>query len=379
MTDAGVVAIARIPLARSTRRLLIVPILLLALAAGAVAGGLLLLPSAAGWALAATAAVPVLAALYLLAVLFTVRLDVEVSTLRLRWIRTDRRYALARGAVTRVPLTGERRAKLRPRFGAFGWGLGAARLRGEEQIQLVRLARSTAVIVVPTESGRIAVAPRSEEQFLEALAAAARVQQRLDQVAARARAIPVARLSEEIHEAPVLEPEQPPRPLTGIERTLLEERLAAERAAALAAAEQERIAAEREAALAAVAASTGGEVVAEPEVEARRRLPRPSRPKLTLPRPRIGALALPGGRLASIALAALPLVAAGAIWGAGQVVDAFPISEARAEQLSVGLTLAGPAASLAAVAARAWFPRLTGLVIVTAACALILVGRSLFS
>lgn len=380
MTDTGVVAIARIPLARSTRRLLIVPILLFALAAASVAGGMLLLPAPGGWALAAAAALPILAALYLVAVVFTVRLDVEVSTLRLRWLGSDRRYALARGAVTRVPLTGERRAKLRPRLGAFGWGLGTARLRGDETIQLVRLARSAAVIVVPTEAGRVAVAPRSEEQFLEALAAAARVQQRLDQVAARARAIPVARLPEEIQEAPAPEPEQPARPLTGIERTLLEERLAAERAAALAAAERERIAAEQAATLAAgTAPGTGGEEAAEPEAAARRRLPRPPRPRLALPRPRMTAPALPGGRLASIALAAFPLAAAAGIWGTGQVADAFPISEARADQLSVALTLAGPAASLAALAARAWFPRLTGLVIVTSACALILVVRSLFT
>ena len=71
--------------------------------------------------------------LYLAVMLLSVRLDVEVATLRLRWMGGERRYTLVRGAVTRVPLHGPEAARLRPRFGALGWGLGKARLRGDEQ------------------------------------------------------------------------------------------------------------------------------------------------------------------------------------------------------------------------------------------------------
>jgi hypothetical protein len=387
MPDEAVVAIARIPLARSMRRLLVVPLLLLGLAAVAAGAGVLLLPAWQSFALLAAAGAGVLLALYIVAVVSTVRLDVEVSTLRLRWIGTDRRYTLARGAVTRVPLAGERAAKLRPRLGAFGWGLGRARLRGEETIQLVRLARSRAVILVPTDAGRVGVAPRSEEQFLEALGAAARVQQRLDQVAARARAIPLARVPEVVRAAAPPVPEAPPepqRPMTGIERTLLEERLAAERAAALAAAAAERRAAERVAAATAAAAVPPGSRSVTAATSARRvsvprpALPRPGLPRVSLNRPRISA---PRGigrpQAMSMLGAAIPLLAAGGVWLAGYVTGAFDRPAGDAERLSIGLVLSGPAAALAALAARAWFPRLVGLVIVSALCALVLVGRAL--
>jgi hypothetical protein len=378
MPESAVIAIARVPLARSLRRLVIAPLVLLAIGLIAAVAGLLRIPALEAWALLAAAAAAAALALYLLAVLTTVRLDVEVSALRLRWIGTDRRYALVRGAVTRVPLSGERAVKLRPRVGFFGWGLGTARLRGQETIQLVRLARTPAIILVPTDAGRIAVAPSSEQQFLEALAAAARVQQRLDQVAARARSIPIARPSEEIAAAP--EPELVDvmqRPLTGIERTLLEERLAAERAAALAAAEAERraneLAASRAAQTAAPAAP--GEASPLPRDEVRRRAPLP---RFAIPRPHLRApQAIPRGRALSLLTAAVPLVAAVVLWAAGTLAGTLDRGPIQLEQLSIGLALAGPVAALAALAARAWFPRLLGLVVVTAACTLILLGRSL--
>ncbi len=377
MPDSAVVAIARIPLARSLRRLVVAPLVLVAIGLIAAVAGLVLLPDLKAYPLLAVAAITAGLALYLLAVVTTVRLDVEVSTLRLRWIGSDRRYALARGAVTRVPLSGERAAKLRPRIGFFGWGLGSARLRGEETIQLVRLARSSAVILVPTDAGRIAVAPSSEEQFLEALAAAARVQQRLDQVAARARAIPMAPLMEQIA-VPAPEPaDVTPRPLTGIERTLLEERLAAERAAALAAAEAEHRARELAASRASAAASAEVPAGASQLDEVRRR---PSLPRIAIPRPRLRTpQAIPRGRAVSLLMAAVPLFAAVVLWVAGTITGGLERGVTEVEQLSIGLALAGPLAALGALAARAWFPRLLGLVVVTAACTLILLGRALLA
>lgn len=373
MPEDGVIAIASIPLARSPRRTLLAPGLLLLTALVAAAGG----AAVGGWqgiGLMAAGGVLVLVAIYLVLVVATVRLDVEVSMLRLRWLGVDRRYELVRGAVTRVPLAGEQRARLRPRFGAFGWGLGPARLRGKEQITLVRLARSAAVILVPTDAGRVAIAPRSEEQLLEALTAAARVQQRLDQASAHIRSLPSAELAEAppaVEEIPDMVPAEEPahRVLTGIERTLIEERLAAERARALAAAEAEaRQRAVHEAARPAAEASAGrGTATTAPAIDRR------PRPRVSMPA--VGGLA--GRRLASMGVAYLPLVAASAAWAAATMLGGLDLASPELRDASIALALIGPVAALAGLAARAWFPRLVGLVSITSLCALVLVGRAL--
>ncbi|HEX2141057.1 MAG TPA: hypothetical protein VHK28_02115, partial [Candidatus Limnocylindria bacterium] len=236
MPDAGTVAIARIPLARARMRLLVAPLVLLV--AGAVAaGGGVLLGGFPGVGLVVAGIVVSVLAIYLALIPLTARLDVEVATLRLRWLGGERAFTLVRGAVTRVPLVGEGAARLRPRFGALGWALGPARLRGEESIQLVRLAPTPSMILVPTDQGRFGIAAASEAQLLEALGAAARVQQRLDEVTARTRAFMPAVVPPPPPE--IIEPvehaaESGPRVMTGIERAILEERLAAQRAAALA-------------------------------------------------------------------------------------------------------------------------------------------------
>ncbi|HSM38274.1 MAG TPA: hypothetical protein VK838_02995, partial [Candidatus Limnocylindrales bacterium] len=341
MSEDGVIAIASIPLARSRARMLLAPALLLLTAAVAAAGGVVV----AGWqgiGLIAGAAVLVFVAFYLVLVVATVRLDVEVSMLRIRWLGADRRYGLVRGAVTRVPLVGEQKARLRPRFGAFGWGLGPARLRGKEQITLVRLAPSAAVILVPTDGGRVAIAPRSEEQLLEALTAAARVQQRLDEATAHVRAMPVEEL---VEEAPAVEPipevapiEGPAtRVLTGIERTLIEERLAAERARALAAAEAEQQAAEQAARLAAEAASAG----AAPAISAARErgeTTAPTRPPRALPRPRLSlpsAGTVTRARLASLGIAIVPLLMAVGAWGAASATGRLEMAGNELRDVSI--------------------------------------------
>lgn len=382
MPDETVVPIAPIPLARSRPRLLIPPALLLLTGALAIAGGALV-GGYAGIGLALAGGLVVLLAIYLALVVVTVRLDVEVSALRLRWLGSDRTYQLVRGRVTRVPVRGPGRVRLRSRFGAFGWGLGPARLRRGEPIQLVRLARSDALILIPTDAGRVAVAPQSEDQLISALTAAARVQQRLDEVAARARAVTLPPPPESAPEEPRPAPREADMKtvLTGIERVLLEERLAAERAAALARAEEERRAAEQEAArLAALAASAApqtepGPAVAVPSEERRRpglrvRLPRPS-----LPLPPRGTLGR--SQLLPYLLPALPLLAALGVWSYASLSGRLDLAEAELGLASVALALAGPAGALGALAVRAWFPRLLGPVSVTSLCAVILIGRAL--
>jgi hypothetical protein len=376
MSDETVVAIARIPLARSPLRMLVPPTVLL-LAGGLAAGAGWLLGGWAGIGLLVGGALVAALALYLAAVILTVRLEVEVSTLRLRHLGRDQRFVLARGAVTRVPLIGAGAARLRPRFGALGWGLGPARLRGREPIHVVRLAPTDSVILVPTDAGRVAVAPASEQQLISALAAAARVQHRLEQVAAQAQALPRPRTVVERPRPAMRQPEpERGRVLTGIERVLLEQRLAAERAAALAAAEEERKRAEEAAALAAERPAA-----AEADERPARALRIP-RPALALPRPQFRlprVSGIPQERAAGYLVATLPLLAATLLWAAASFTGRLelPLSEARLVGLT--LALAGPAAALGALAARAWFPRLVGLVAATSLCVLVLAGRALLA
>jgi hypothetical protein len=375
MTDEAVVAIARIPLARSATRMLAAPGLLL-LAAALAAGAGWIVSGLAGLGLMVAGGLLAVLALYLAAMVLSVRLEVEVSTLRVRRLGADQRFQLVRGAVTRVPLSGEGAAKLQARFGALGWGIGPARLRGEERIHLVRLAPTRSLILIPTDAGRVGIAPASEEQLIGALSAAARVQQRLDQVAARARSVPVARLVEEApRPAPPSSREpEPGRVLTGIERVMLEERLAAERAAALAAAETERRRAEEEAARRAAM-----EALRPPPAEVPARPPR-RMPSIALPRPRIALPSrgpVPRASLLRYAVAALPLLAAFGVWVAASLLGRMQLDEAEARLVGWTLALTGPGAALGALMARAWFPRLLGLVSLAALCCVVLVGRAL--
>jgi hypothetical protein len=387
MSDETVVAIARIPLARSPARMLAGPALLLLLAVATAVAGWLLLDSFARIGAFAVAGLVALLAVYLAARALSVSLEVEVSTLRVRRLGTDLRFTLVRGAVTRVSLTGEGAARLRPRFGPFGWGVGSATLRGEETIHLVRLAPVRSLILVPSDAGRVGIAAASEEQLLAALSAAARVQQRLDQVAVRARSLPLDRLVEEAPRPappPTREPE-PERVLTGIERVLLEERLAVERAAALAAAEAERRRAEEDAA--AVAAMRADRETAPPATvergpRPRIALPRPSLPRPSFPRPRISLPAigpLPQELAGRYLVVVLPLLLATVVWAYATVSGNLDLPEERARQVGLTLALVGPGAALGALVARAWFPRLLGLVTVTSVCALILAGRALLA
>ena len=247
------IAIARVGLARSLSRILLLPGVLLAIAAAAVAGGFVV-PMGADLALWVGAGLLVGVAVVVAIIPLTLRLEVEVGGLRVRWLAGSRRYRLVPGAVTRATMAGTGQGAIRTRFGFVGWAYGGAVLRGEERISIVRLAPTSTVILVPTDHGRLAVAAASEPELLEALGAAARVQQRLDEVSGRLLAVLPGDVGSAQREPPAdagrpqedggwhadASPAAGPRILTGIERARLEAELAAARQAALEAAEAER-------------------------------------------------------------------------------------------------------------------------------------------
>jgi hypothetical protein len=447
MTD-HTIAIAPIPLARATGRMLVAPLVLLLAGAAAVAGGLFI-GGLVGIGLVAAGLVVAVLSLYLAGMLLTIRLDVEVATLHLRWLGGERRYILVRGPVTRVALQGQDAARLRPRFGAMGWAVGRAKLRGQEMIDIVRLTPTASMILVPTDRGRLGIAPASEEHLLSALAAAARIQQRLDEVAERARAfMDLPAPAEPVAPAP-----EGRRMLTGIERQLLEERLAAERASALQRAEAERTAAMAAAAAEAVAVPGAEEAAAASGTAARERrrgrwrrpawlsrrraVPPPeaattmtaavaagsvaeappvpahppepivepmppepifepeptSAPVAAVVEPTVAAapalavapvtaakpvrVRVRDGQWLAFGLALTPVIGAGAIWLIASMRGELTLSVEALRPIALALLAIGPVGALAALAARAWYPRLQGLVTITALTGLVLVGRVL--
>lgn len=374
------VPLARVPLARSVPRLLLAPaaailVALLAIAGGAWVGGW------AGIGLTAAGLLVVVLAALLLARLLTLSLEVDVGAVRLRWLTGSREYVLARGPVTRVRVRGDDAVPLRTRLGFLGWSLGAARLRGDERIRLVRLAPTETLILVPVADGRLGIGAASEDELVAALSAAARVQQRLEAVAAQERRY-VLRQPDTTPQAAVAAPpvrprppslgDEPPRFMTGIERVELEERLAAQRAAALAAAEAERKAAERAAAAAAAMAASAAPADAGPRHESR------GRRRSRLASPSIGRPAWLSSATVGVALlVGLPLLGAGALWLVAALSGQLQDDAARLTVLA--LVLAGPAGTLGALAARMWWPRLAPLITTSAVLALVLIGRSLIA
>src|SRR5688500_3039744 len=350
--------IARIRLARSLPRLLAAPLLIGIAGAAAIGVGLMVVAGMVGIALAVLGGLLVVGAVGGAAVLMSVRLDVEESAVGLSWLGGERIYPLSPGPVTRVRLRGPSASRLRARTGALGWALGPARLRGEEEIEVVRLAATATAILVPTERGRLAIAAANDEQLLDALSRAARARQRLE---ALVEGLPAPREGVEQPGEPAIpapaEPEE--RPLTGIERALLEERLAAEREAAAAAGTPMP-----EPAMPAPVPV----VVPAPEVRTemtpRRRL-RLRRPAIRPPRP-------------GIAFVILPLVGAALAWGAGLAGGRMPEAGTDLARLtSLALVLAGPASSVGAVMALAWWTRLVSVVVAGGLAASVLVGRAL--
>jgi hypothetical protein len=368
--------IASVRLARDRLRLYGAPVVLLVLAAVAAAGALLL-RGPLGISLGALSAIAGLLGLYLVALVSSYRLLVEPGGVHLRWLGGERRYRLARGQVTRVAVAGEGSAELRPRFGALGWAVGPALLRGDEQIELIRLSPRPPLIVVPTDRGRLAIVAAVETDLLAALAHAVRLQERVDEVAARRAAPPPAMAAPAAPSAPPA-----PRVLTGIERTLIEQRLAAERAAALAAAQAGTPVPVAPAVAEAVAAAEPTPIPAAlPSVTARpTTAARSARRRERAHWARPAWLAVPGPASVVAALPiALPLVGAGIAWITVALTGrpALPADEARL--LLAAIVLAGPVGALGAFIARTWYPRLGGLVTASSLAALALLARTILA
>jgi len=345
--------IARIRLSRSLPRLLAIPTVGLLVAVAAIASGLLLVPGTLGLAVAGAGAALAVLAVVGFALPLSVRLEIEESAVRVSWLGGERIYVLSPGPVTRVRLRGENASSLRGGRRLLGGQFGSARLRGEEQIDVVRLAPTATAILIPTDRGRLAIAAASEELLLDALSHAARARQRLEELE---REVPAA----EEPPAPV-EIEVDPALMTGIERALHERQMAEEREAAEAAALAQVAAAEAAAIAEAEAAEAAAEAQAPTEARPRRRLGLP----LGRPRP-------------STALVLLPLVGAGAAWGIGLMLDRIPDPGSEVGRLTaLALVLAGPAATVGAIMARVWWPRLVGVVVAGGLAAAVFVGRSL--
>jgi hypothetical protein len=347
--------IARIKLARSTGRVLALPGLMVvigAAAAGAMALGLVAVEPVIRALVIVAGAVLVGWGVLIALRPLTARLDVEEAAVRLHWFGGERIYVLTPGPVTRVRLRGAESSRLRSRSGGLGWTLGPARLREEEDIEAIRLAPSETAILIPTERGRLAIAPRSQDALLDALSRAARARQRLEELATAAPVEPTEPEPEPERTAAVAEPE--PHVLTGIERAELEDRLGREELEA-------RLRAEAEAqATPAEALDSAPTAAAEPK-------PRRWRGRVGLPRPR-----------PSVAFVLLPLVGAGIVWGAASILGRLPEPGTDLGRLtSLALVLAGPATSIGAIMARAWWPRIVGVVVTSGLVASVFVGRSL--
>ena len=348
-----VAPIARIRLARSLPRLLLAPFVVTLAGAASIAAGMLAVGGPAGAALAVLGGIVALGAVMGAVLLLSVRLEVEESAVGLAWLGGERIYPLAPGAVTRVRLRGDDASRLRARTGALGWGLGRARLRGEEEIEIVRLAPTRTAILVPTERGRLAISPANENQLLDALSRAARARQRLEALAERAPApLEEAPPPETESAPPAVDPEAEPQALTGIQRAILEQQIAEERAAAVSPPVVEPVAAE------------------VTEVEA----PIEAAPAPVAPTAR-GFLRRPRPRAAFVLL---PMAGAGTAWAIGIASGRMPEAGTDLARLtSLALVMAGPATSVGAIMALAWWPRIVGVVVAGGLAAAVFIGRAL--
>lgn len=349
--------IARIRLSRSLPRLLFLPLLGLLAGLAAIAGGMLLVPGITGLVVAGLGGVVILGALIGALVLLSVRLDIEEAAVCLAWLGGERIYPLSPGPVTRVRLRGDDASRLRAAPRLLPWQLGAGRLRGEEDVEVVRLAPTATAILVPTERGRLAIAAADEKGLLDALSRAARARQRLEDLSREAPPVDEPMPSPQVEVAPAL--------MTGIQRAVFEERIAQEREAAMGAAETERLAAAATAQAAEPTASAALDAVeAEPQRQRRRR---------SFPRPRFALRPGP-----SLALLVLPLVGAGAAWGLAVLLDRMPEPGSDLGRLtSLALVLAGPATTVGAIMARVYWPRLVAVVVAGGLATAVFVGRAL--
>lgn len=379
-TQAAPAPLARVALARGPLRLLAAPTVVLLSGLLVWVAAALVGPGAPAIALAVVGAVAVVVGLWLAVRLVSLRLVVEVDYLHLRGVGTDRRYHLVPGSLSRLATRGPRRASLRTRLGSLGWAVGPSVLPSGERIEVIRLGTTPSVILVPTERGRVALAVQSEAALLESLTAAARTR---DLRSARPWPAFAATPMAPVAEAAV--PITPARPLTGIERMLLEERLTTERQAALVGARGERAAASFTASVAALTPA-GTTVTLTPSVATAPTAPAPavSPPRLIPRRRPLQPMARRVGRVRPVALPPLspalvllaaPLLAAIVVWGVAAGLGVMPAA-AGMDPLAAVLLLCGPVAVVAIWLAQSRWPRLAGLTSVSALIALLLVTRA---
>ncbi|MGH2462298.1 MAG: hypothetical protein ACRDFZ_01570 [Candidatus Limnocylindria bacterium] len=445
MSFAAIAPLARVPLARSPGRLLALPVVLVLLGAGAVGLAALVVDGAPEIALAIAGAAVAAIGLWLAVRVVSIRLMVEPGALHLRGLGVDRRYQLARGSLARVPTAGPRKLNLGLRLGSLGWAVGRATLPSGERVHVIRLGATPSVILVPTEEGRLALAVASEETFVDVLVEAARPRPRAQPltpapVAEAAAPVPIASVSAPAEKAsappvtalptaaPVAAPmagpplDQEPmraRPLTGIERMWLEERLARERRAAYAGAREEQAAASFTASVAALTPA-GGRVA--PSLPAPAPVPMPTVtapvPAAPVPAPPVAAAAsvvvtapametamraaVPAAAAAAtlpraiprrrparpmarritrpeltpvLVLVTTPLVGALFSWVLAVILGLAPGASGM-DPLAAALLLCGPVAAVAIFLAYSRWPRLAGLSSVAAMLALLLVTRA---
>jgi len=446
--SATAAPLARVALARDPRRMLAAPAVLVVLGAatatlGPIVGGVVL------FGLGAVGGAVIAIGLWLAIRILSLRLLVEPDYLHLHGVGTDRRYHLVRGDMSRLATAGPRKVNLRVRLGSLGWAVGRTALAAGESVEVIRLAATPSVILVPTERGRVAVAVASEADFVDALRAAAhtRAERRISaagaplatpalgpapaaQPAPALQPAPAFPRAPALRGAPTFEPmpapqpppafERPtqPRPLTGIERMWLEDRLARERRAAITGARDEQAAASFTTSVAALtpagatvvpsspapipapaaavaAAAVVSAAVASAVVPAVSAIPAaataaaaaatatPSAPPRTFPRviPRRRPSRTMARRVTrpdltpGLVLIGTPLVGALFSWLLALVTGATP-GQAGLDPLAAALLLCGPVAALAIFLAHSRWPRLAGLSSVAAILALLLVTRS---
>lgn len=369
-------AIARVRLARSMPRLLALPLLLVAAGVALPATGLLLVGGITGLAMAGAGAFVVLLAILAAAIPLSVGVHVEQSVVRVSWMFGRQVHLLTPGSLTRIHLRGEGASRLRGGFG-FGWALGRAVLRDQEEIHVVRLAPTESVILIPTARGRLAIATSDEQHLIETLTAAAQ---------ARARA------AEELLESAPAEEELPapgaeefdPRLLTGIERELYEEWIVRRQAQAM---EDAARAAQAPAPTAAPIDAPITDPV--PVIEPRRIFRRPSWASRRAEAPRMTSARAAPGRVRALPISRprpswllpiIPLAAAGAAWAVGVYVGEMPQTGSDGARLTaLALVLAGPGTTIAAIMARTWWPRISGVVVTGGLVASVFIGRSLLT
>jgi len=395
--------VAEITLARNPARVLALPALIVAVGVAVGVAGLVVIGQLPGLAMAVLGGLIALTGAAIGLRAMTVQLFVEVDYLHLKALGLDRRYHLAPGQLSRLATSGPRRVKLGPRLAGVTGITARAQLSAGERVEVIRFGSTPSVVLVPTERGRVAVAAKSESELVEALMVASHTRAMRPAAApapvvTAAAAAPVAAapvVAAPVPAATIVESPAPARPLTGIERMWLEERLAQERRAALTGAREEQAAASMSAASAALTPARVSPVPLPPPVAAvaavaiPRAAPAPTPPMPTaavviprVVRPRRRPARPQARRVVAPALApnllliAAPLLGALAIWIAS-VVILPPPQDAGLDPLGAALLLSGPVAVLAIWMAQSRWPRLAGLTSASALVALLLVGRAL--